>query len=46
MKSIRKLIARLKVRVYGYVRPHVSAGRVCAICEVCLVIGWFYDHRS
>ncbi|MGW1167845.1 hypothetical protein [Streptomyces sp. NPDC002550] len=35
----------LKDRWKEHVRPHVSSERVCASCEVFLVIAWLYEHR-
>ncbi|MFI1761816.1 hypothetical protein ACH41H_07115 [Streptomyces sp. NPDC020800] len=46
IELIRNLIKYIKVRLQGSVRTHVSSERVCAICEVILVIAWFYDHRG
>ncbi|MET7606401.1 hypothetical protein [Streptomyces avermitilis] len=40
-----KLLKWLTDRWQEHVRPHVSSGRVCASCEVFLVIAWLVEHR-
>ncbi|MEU9435843.1 hypothetical protein [Streptomyces sp. NPDC048252] len=43
-KTISKTIKKFKDRCQERVRAHVSSERVCASCEVFLVIAWLVEH--
>ncbi|GCB45462.1 hypothetical protein [Streptomyces sp. NL15-2K] len=46
MKRKRERKDRWWIHVRQHVQRHVSSERVCASCEVFLVIAWLIEHQS